>query len=140
MHAEAFTYTRQTLGQPRPTFAAALTGEAEAGPLPGDVEVGGGLLRLGASGMRPHFVFDNEKWAHPVEIAPFRIARAPVTNAEFAAFVEDGGYANGAIGTSGTGVARGSGAESIQSTGAATAIAGWCASSMSMRRSSRIVR
>src|SRR5262249_5476838 len=38
------------------------------------------------------FVFDNEKWAHRVEIAPFRIARAPVTNAEFAAFVEAGGY------------------------------------------------
>ncbi len=92
MHAEAFTYTRQTLGQPRPTFAAALTGEAEAGPLPGDVEVGGGLLRLGAEREAAHFVFDNEKWAHPVDIAPFRIARAPVTNAEFAAFVEDGGY------------------------------------------------
>ena len=27
-------------------------------------------------------------------IAPFRIAKAPVTNAEFAAFVEDGGYRN----------------------------------------------
>jgi iron(II)-dependent oxidoreductase len=37
-------------------------------------------------------VFDNEKWAHTVEVAPFRIARAPVTNAEFAAFVEVGGY------------------------------------------------
>ncbi len=38
-------------------------------------------------------MFDNEKWAHPVELPPFRIARAAVTNAEFAAFVEDGGYA-----------------------------------------------
>ncbi|HYV67499.1 MAG TPA: SUMF1/EgtB/PvdO family nonheme iron enzyme, partial [Myxococcales bacterium] len=34
----------------------------------------------------------NEKWGHPVEVATFRIARAPVTNQEFAAFVEDGGY------------------------------------------------
>jgi iron(II)-dependent oxidoreductase len=37
-------------------------------------------------------MFDNEKWAHAVEVAPFRMARAPVTNAEFAAFVDDGGY------------------------------------------------
>jgi iron(II)-dependent oxidoreductase len=37
-------------------------------------------------------VFDNEKWVHTVEIAPFRIAKAPVSNADFAAFVEEGGY------------------------------------------------
>ena len=37
-------------------------------------------------------MFDNEKWAHAVEVAPFQMARAPVTNAEFTAFVEDGGY------------------------------------------------
>ncbi len=90
MHAEAFTYTRQTLGQPRPRFAA--PSPDEAGPLPGDVAVGGGILRLGAERDAARFVFDNEKWAHPVEVAPFRIAKAPVTNAEFAAFVEDGGY------------------------------------------------
>ena len=37
-------------------------------------------------------VTDNEKWAHETPLAPFRIARAPVTNGEFAAFVEAGGY------------------------------------------------
>ncbi len=37
-------------------------------------------------------MFDNEKWAHEVRVAPFRIARAPVTNEEFAHFVDDGGY------------------------------------------------
>src|SRR5207249_7654462 len=41
---------------------------------------------------RSPFVFDNEKWAHAVQIRPFAIARAPVTQAEFAAFVDDGGY------------------------------------------------
>ena len=34
----------------------------------------------------------SRKWAHPVEVAPFRIASTPVTNAEFQAFVGDGGY------------------------------------------------
>ena len=38
------------------------------------------------------FVFDNEKWAHKVVIRPFAIARVPVTQAEFAAFVDEGGY------------------------------------------------
>jgi iron(II)-dependent oxidoreductase len=37
-------------------------------------------------------VFDNEKWAHEVEVKPFAIARAATTQAEFAAFVDDGGY------------------------------------------------
>ena len=33
-------------------------------------------------------MFDNEKWAHEVALDEFRIARAPVTQAEFAAFVD----------------------------------------------------
>ncbi len=94
MHDEAFTYTRQTLGYPAPVFTAVpdgMAGTHEAGPLPGDVAVPGGVLQLGAAPDAP-FVFDNEKWAHPVEVAPFRIARAPVTNAAFLAFVDEGGY------------------------------------------------
>ena len=38
------------------------------------------------------FVFDNEKWAHPVDMEAFRIARSPVTQAQFLEFVEDRGY------------------------------------------------
>lgn len=88
MHGEAFTYMRQTL-----EFASPQLGEQAkpAGPLPGDVEIPGRTFWLGASEEEP-FVFDNEKWAHPVEVPSFRIARAPVTNAEFRDFVEDAGY------------------------------------------------
>lgn len=94
MHDEAFTYTRQTLGYPRPSFAASASArDTGTGPWPGDVAVGGGTWQLGAE-PDGGFVFDNEKWAHPVSVAAFRIARAPVTNAEFAAFVADGGYRN----------------------------------------------
>jgi iron(II)-dependent oxidoreductase len=102
MHGEAFLYTRQTLGYPRPAGSSLLAPRAgpdsrgesatTGGPLPGDVEVPGGVFQLGATPAEP-FVFDNEKWAHPVEVRPFAIARAPVTQAEFAAFVEAGGYA-----------------------------------------------
>src|SRR5579871_149934 len=96
MHTEAFTYTRQTLAYPAPRLSG-VPGDGRAvpvsggGPLPGDVTVPGGRLLLGAAPDGP-FAFDNEKWAHPVEIRPFAIARAPVTQDEFAAFVDDGGY------------------------------------------------
>ena len=90
MHGEAFAYTRQTLAYPEPPIACAAQ-PLPSGPLPGDAAVPGTRLLLGASPAEP-FVFDNEKWAHPVDVASFRIARAPVTNAEYAGFVEDGGY------------------------------------------------
>jgi iron(II)-dependent oxidoreductase len=95
MHNEAFTYARQTLGYPAPRLSRSSDGsaanDAAAGPLPGDVEVPGGTFLLGAE-PDERFVFDNEKWAHRVELKPFAIARAPVTQAEFRAFVEDRGY------------------------------------------------
>jgi iron(II)-dependent oxidoreductase len=98
MHAEAFTYTRQTLGYPAPPTPPPVLGPrisnsafSAGGPNPGDVRLPGGTFLLGAAPSEP-FVFDNEKWAHPVELRPFSMARAPVTQAEFAHFVEDGGY------------------------------------------------
>ena len=89
MHAEALTYTRQTLAHPQPAGAAHTAGGA--GVCAGDVEIAGGRFRLGAVDDGT-FVFDNEKWAHEVEVQPFRMARAPVTNAQFAEFVDAGGY------------------------------------------------
>jgi ergothioneine biosynthesis protein EgtB len=92
MHDEAFLYSRQTLAYPEPDLAdRARLADAQAGPWPGDVEVAGGTWHLGST-PDARFAFDNEKWAHPVVLQPFRIARAPVTNSEFAAFVEEGGY------------------------------------------------
>lgn len=93
MHGEALAYTRQTLGYPAPALASRDPAPAASGRLPGDVEVPGGVFMQGARADEDTFVFDNEKWAHPVEVATFRIARAPVTNAELAQFVADGGYA-----------------------------------------------
>jgi gamma-glutamyl hercynylcysteine S-oxide synthase len=95
MHAEALAYTRQALGYSAPRFTAAEASAAgkrqPAGFCLGDVEIPGGTFLIGATPDFP-FVFDNEKWAHAVEVKPFCIARAPVTNGEYLAFVEDGGY------------------------------------------------
>jgi iron(II)-dependent oxidoreductase len=94
MHAEAFLMTRQTLAYPRPA-ALPPPADDDAGPLGGDAAVEGGAFWLGAS--PGGFVFDNEKGAHPVELRPFAIARAPVTQAEFAAFTDEGGYRRPAL-------------------------------------------
>ena len=90
MHVEALAYTRQTLGYTRPHRLGG-PARSQAGAWPGEAKVPGGRWRLGAT-PDDGFVFDNEKWSHEVSIAPFEIARAPVTNADFAAFVEHGGY------------------------------------------------
>jgi ergothioneine biosynthesis protein EgtB len=50
----------------------------------------GGIVSIGADGSR--FAFDNESPRHDVLLPPFRLATKPVTNGEFLAFMEDGGY------------------------------------------------
>jgi iron(II)-dependent oxidoreductase len=102
MHDEAFAYTHQTLGWPMRS-----AGALAAGALPGDVAIDGARYRIGAEPNAHAFVFDNEKWAHDVVLTPFAIARAPVTQAEFAAFVDDGGYRRRELWSEAGWVARG---------------------------------
>jgi len=104
MHNEAYTYTRQTLNYPAPFLAETIldniksdgtksdnTYTAHVARLSGDVDIPGGTFMLGAT-QQDGFVFDNEKWAHSIEIAPFSIARTAVSNADYLLFVEAGGY------------------------------------------------
>lgn len=91
MHGEALLYTRQTLADPPPALGPPPTPSNTKGPWPGDVTIPGGRHWLGSDDTVP-FRFDNEKPPLEVEVAPFSIARAPVTNAEFADFVADDGY------------------------------------------------
>jgi iron(II)-dependent oxidoreductase len=95
MHCEALHYTLQTLGLPAPQVRNMRQGPHAMGP-GGELEFPGGTIELGA---RQHtgFAFDNEKWAHAHELRAFAIDRRPVNNGEFAAFVEDGGYAREAL-------------------------------------------
>lgn len=95
MHTEALTYCLQTCGYAAPSLfrdAAPAPPPPVSGPAPtGDVRFDGGTYDLGAP-PDSAFCFDNEKWAHPVHLEPFQIRRAPVTQGEFAGFVDDGGY------------------------------------------------
>ena len=87
MHAEAFHYTRQTLGYPAPP----LRSTPEISQEKGDLQIPGGSFQLG-SPRSTEFAFDNEKWTHVVLLAPFRISRRLVTNGEYLAFVEATGH------------------------------------------------
>ncbi|MEM7338286.1 MAG: selenoneine synthase SenA [Actinomycetota bacterium] len=88
-HFEALTYTRQTLDWgPRPVAAEPVV---DGEPISGDRPVAGGRHVIGGSRSQP-FVMDNEKWAHAVELDSFHMAVTPVTVAEYAAFVDAGGY------------------------------------------------
>jgi len=50
----------------------------------------GGIVRIGCEPGRFHF--DNEAPAHDVLMHPFQVARRLVTNGEYLAFIDDGGY------------------------------------------------
>jgi iron(II)-dependent oxidoreductase len=56
----------------------------------GMVEVDGGTFLMGTDDDR--WAYDNERPEHEVEVPRFRIDRSPVTNGQYRAFVEDGGY------------------------------------------------
>ena len=49
-----------------------------------------GIANIGHAG--DGFAFDNEAPRHRVWLEPFELASRPVTNAEYAAFIDDGGY------------------------------------------------
>lgn len=65
----------------------AAVGSAE----PGWLEHPGGLLEIGHGDPRA-FAFDNEGPRHRVWLEPFALARRLVSNREYGAFIDDGGY------------------------------------------------
>jgi iron(II)-dependent oxidoreductase len=98
MHVEALLMTLHMLGLPAPARPVRAPGVNDVDGTPGapaDVPFAGGEFILGAvpSEGQFRFVFDNEKWGHPVTLAPFAMAARCVTNREFASFVADHGYA-----------------------------------------------
>ncbi len=70
----------------------------DTGPAPGNelVAVPAGGVRLGKACDELHYGWDNEYGLHEADVPAFEAARYLVSNAEYLAFVEDGGYANDA--------------------------------------------
>ena len=92
MHGEALHYTLQTLGLAAPHELLAAMPEPKPGYAPSEIGFAGAAFEMGAKGAG--FLFDNERQAHRFDIEPFAIDSTLATNAQFAAFVDDGGYDN----------------------------------------------
>jgi iron(II)-dependent oxidoreductase len=88
MHGEAYAYTLQTLGVAAPAQLA--TSRVTASPQT-EITFSGGAMQLGSK-VDAGFVFDNEKWAHPINVPGFTIDASLVSNARFIKFIEEGGY------------------------------------------------
>lgn len=98
MHNEAFAMRRQALGDF--PLAAGLKALVQAAPQDHavekrmDIACPAGVHVQGAA-MGSGFVFDNEKWAHEVRHDAFAIASHPVTQGEYASFLDAVGASDG---------------------------------------------
>jgi len=61
----------------------------------GEVDLPGGIHRIGHDG--DGFCFDNEMPCHQVLVQPMRMERGLVTNGDWVAFMEDGGYTTASL-------------------------------------------
>lgn len=86
MHTEAWWMAFQDLGYVPPACpdVADVLPTQRLALAAGDVALG--------SGADDGFIFDNEKWRHPLPVAAFDIDASPVSETAFAGFVEAGGY------------------------------------------------
>ncbi len=94
-HQELFLMDLLNLMSRSPLDPAAYAVEPRAraaqGPRGGLARFDGGLVEIGHDGAG--FAFDNEGPAHRVWLEPYALAADLVSNADWIAFIEDGGYA-----------------------------------------------
>ena len=74
----------------KPAYAPAARDRPGAATLAGWLEFEGGLMSIGHGG--DGFAFDNEEPRHRIWVEPFALSTRLVTCAEYAAFIEEGGY------------------------------------------------
>ncbi|MFC7513617.1 selenoneine synthase SenA [Herbaspirillum sp. GCM10030257] len=88
MHIEAFFYTLNTLEIALPAALSCNAGRCERAPA---LHFDGAILERGAEPGKG-FSFDNERWRHACRVDAFEIDATPVSNADFYAFIDGGGY------------------------------------------------
>ncbi len=86
MHNEAFAYMWQTLGYAAP-FKAFSESDSKGHLKSGYLHFSKSSIQAGSE-RRSGFIFDNEKWAHTVNLDDFSIASHAVTNGEYLEFIE----------------------------------------------------
>ena len=88
MHGEAFAYTLQTLGLAAP---ASLTPATKSIAASEELFLDGGKFAMGSPDEN-EFVFDNEKWLHPITLPGFSIDTSLISNAQYKQFITANGY------------------------------------------------
>jgi iron(II)-dependent oxidoreductase len=105
MHIESLIWARQTMGLKKMEFAQSdnknvpLDSKTSEESTLGDAEIPAGRYWIGMPAKSEHFAtedfaFDNEKPGFEIDIESFKISKTLVSNKEFLAFIEDGGYEN----------------------------------------------
>jgi iron(II)-dependent oxidoreductase len=90
-HTETMLQTLQLMtSEPYGTPGRRPPAGAAAKRRAGMVRVPGGMFEMGAPGTG--FAYDNERPRHETDVAEFLIDATPVSNAQFAEFIGDGGY------------------------------------------------
>jgi ergothioneine biosynthesis protein EgtB len=93
MHAETLSYLLHQLPFDSKRGADAHSDPARRSPAPETVRIPAGKTMLGASISSGQFGWDNEFEAHAVDVPAFVIDQYKVTNRQYLAFLDDGGYA-----------------------------------------------
>ncbi|WP_250831540.1 selenoneine synthase SenA [Marinobacter sediminum] len=96
MHIESLIWCRQTVGYAAPS-ALIKERPAPGTSVVGDAVIPAGRWLVGMPGeseffATSDFAFDNEKPGFEIDLESFAISRQQVTNREFLAFVDEGGY------------------------------------------------
>jgi ergothioneine biosynthesis protein EgtB len=86
MHNEAFAYMWQTMGRSMPFAPFTSTSKLEAQAQTW-IHFPKSTLQAGSE-QGSGFIFDNEKWAHSIDLPAFNIASTPVTNGNYLKFLE----------------------------------------------------
>ncbi len=101
MHIESLIWARQTSGYPKMIFDGATDATAPLSndSLLSDAEIPAEKYLMGMPAdsdkfASEDFAFDNEKPCFEVKLKAFKISKTLVSNKEYLAFVEDGGYQN----------------------------------------------
>ncbi|WP_063036681.1 ergothioneine biosynthesis protein EgtB [Nocardia pseudovaccinii] len=87
-HDETMLATHQL--RTGPAVLSASAAPTAAAPVGGEVVIPAGEFVMGTS--TDPWALDNERPAHPVHVPAFAIDVAPITNAQYQAFIADGGY------------------------------------------------
>ena len=88
MHNEAFAYMWQHLAYPWPVASESDEVAMQFnGVEPSYIDIPTRQIKLGSE-LYSGFIFDNEKWAHSIDLHAFDISSAPVTNGNYLKFLK----------------------------------------------------